>query len=60
MVVLMMIYVLQTGLIYLEVDLQSPCSVGANSIDGYSGLTTTLLVQQLLDNLRTHIKRTKS
>jgi hypothetical protein len=31
-----------TGLIYLEVDLQQPCSVGANSIDGYSGLTTTL------------------
>jgi hypothetical protein len=31
----------QTGLIYLEVDLQNPCSVGANSIDGYSGLTTS-------------------
>ena len=31
-----------TGLIYLEVDLQNPCSVGANSIDGYSGLTTTV------------------
>jgi len=32
----------QTGLIYLEVDLQQPCSVGANSIDGYSGLTPTI------------------
>ena len=31
-----------TGLIYLEVDLQNPCSVGVNSIDGYSGLTTTV------------------
>jgi hypothetical protein len=31
----------QEGLIYLEVDLQVPCSIGANSIDGYSGLTTT-------------------
>ena len=31
----------QDGLIYLEVDLQTPCSIGANSIDGYSGLTTT-------------------
>jgi hypothetical protein len=30
------------GKIYLEVDLQVPCSVGANSIDGYSGLTTTI------------------
>ncbi len=29
------------GYIYLEVDLQVPCAVGANSIDGYSGLTTT-------------------
>ncbi len=29
------------GYIYLEVDLQVPCSIGANSIDGYSGLTTT-------------------
>jgi hypothetical protein len=29
------------GVIYLEVDLQVPCSIGANSIDGYSGLTTT-------------------
>jgi len=30
-----------TGKIYLEVDLQQPCAIGANSIDGYSGLTTT-------------------
>jgi hypothetical protein len=30
------------GKIYLEVDLQVPCSVGANSLDGYSGLTTTI------------------
>jgi hypothetical protein len=27
------------GNIYLEVDLQVPCAVGANSIDGYSGST---------------------
>ena len=30
------------GKIYLEVDLQTPCALGANSIDGYSGLTTTV------------------
>jgi hypothetical protein len=30
------------GFIYLEVDLQVPCAVGANSLDGYSGLTTTI------------------
>jgi hypothetical protein len=30
------------GFIYLEVDLQVPCSVGSNSLDGYSGLTTTI------------------
>jgi hypothetical protein len=30
------------GVIYLEVDLQVPCSVGSNSLDGYSGLTTTV------------------
>jgi hypothetical protein len=30
------------GTIYLEVDAQVPCSIGANSIDGYSGLTTTI------------------
>jgi hypothetical protein len=29
------------GIIYLEVDTQVPCSVGANSLDGYSGTTTT-------------------
>jgi hypothetical protein len=28
------------GLIYLEIDTQVPCSVGANSLDGYSGFTT--------------------
>ena len=28
------------GVIYLEVDTQVPCSVGANSMDGYSGFTT--------------------
>jgi hypothetical protein len=28
-----------TGLIYLEVDLQEPASIGAASLDGYSGLT---------------------
>jgi hypothetical protein len=31
-----------TGLIYLEVDLQQPCSIGAASLDGYSGLTLTV------------------
>ena len=30
------------GKIYLEVDLQIPCSIGSNSMDGYSGLTTTI------------------
>ena len=30
------------GIIYLEVDLQEPCSLGTNSIDGYSGLTTSI------------------
>jgi hypothetical protein len=30
------------GVIYLEVDLQVPCAIGANSMDGYSGLTTTI------------------
>jgi hypothetical protein len=28
------------GIIYLEVDCQVPCSVGSNSLDGYSGITT--------------------
>jgi hypothetical protein len=27
------------GIIYLEVDFQTPCSIGANSLDGYSGYT---------------------
>ena len=31
-----------TGLIYLEVDLQQPCAIGAASLDGYSGLTLTV------------------
>jgi hypothetical protein len=30
------------GVIYLEVDTQVPCSIGANSLDGYSGITTTV------------------
>jgi hypothetical protein len=30
----------QDGVIYLEIDTQVPCSIGANSIDGYSGFTT--------------------
>jgi len=30
------------GIIYLEVDAQVPCSIGAGSLDGYSGLTTTI------------------
>jgi len=30
------------GKIYLEVDLQSPATVGANSLDGYTGYTTYL------------------
>lgn len=33
----------QDGIIYLEIDLQVPCSIGANSMDGYSGLTTTIV-----------------
>jgi hypothetical protein len=31
-----------TGLIYLEVDLQQPCAIGAASLDGYSGLTLAI------------------
>ena len=31
------------GVIYLEVDLQVPCSIGANSLDGYSGYTLSLI-----------------
>ncbi len=30
------------GVIYLEVDTQVPCSIGANSMDGYSGITSTV------------------
>jgi len=30
------------GKIYLEVDLQEPASIGSGSLDGYSGLTTTI------------------
>ena len=30
------------GVIYLEVDTQIPAAVGTNSLDGYSGLTTTI------------------
>ena len=32
-----------TGVIYLEIDTQVPCAIGANSIDGYSGFTTQAL-----------------
>ena len=28
------------GVIYLEIDTQVPCTVGSNSMDGYSGFTT--------------------
>ncbi len=31
-----------TGIIYLEVDLQRPATVGVNSLDGYTGFTTTI------------------
>ena len=30
------------GVIYLEVDLQVPATIGSNSLDGYSGFTTTV------------------
>jgi len=30
------------GKIYVEVDLQVPCSIGVDSLDGYSGITTTI------------------
>ena len=36
------------GKIFLEVDLQVPCAVGANSIDGYSGLTTVFAGSSLV------------
>jgi hypothetical protein len=32
----------QDGIIYLEIDVQSPASIGANSLDGYTGFTTTI------------------
>jgi hypothetical protein len=32
----------QEGIIYLEADVQVPCSVGSNSLDGYSGATTAV------------------
>jgi hypothetical protein len=38
------------GYIYLEVDTQVPCSVGSNSLDGYSGITTTILGTQILNS----------
>jgi hypothetical protein len=37
------------GFIYLEVDLQVPCSIAANSIDGYSGLTTTIAASSAIN-----------
>jgi hypothetical protein len=37
------------GIIYLEVDAQVPCSIGAGSLDGYSGLTTTVSSTNGLD-----------
>jgi hypothetical protein len=30
------------GIVYLEVDLLTPATVGSNSLDGYSGLTTAI------------------
>jgi hypothetical protein len=38
------------GYIYLEVDTQVPCSVGSNSLDGYSGITTTIVGTQILNS----------
>ena len=32
----------QDGIIYLELDLQQPASIGADSMDGYTGFTTTV------------------
>ena len=37
------------GYIYLEVDAQVPCSIGSNSLDGYSGITTTIAGNGALD-----------
>ena len=33
----------QDGIIYLELDLQVPATIGANSLDGYSGFTLPIL-----------------
>jgi hypothetical protein len=38
------------GKIYLEVDLQVPCTVGSNSLDGYSGLTITINGTSVVDS----------
>jgi len=38
------------GVIYLEVDLQVPCTVGSNSLDGYSGLTTTVIGSNIINS----------
>jgi hypothetical protein len=38
------------GVIYLEVDLQVPCTVGSNSLDGYSGLTTTVIGSNVINS----------
>ena len=43
------------GVIYLEVDTQVPCSVGSNSMDGYSGFTTQALTNT---NTNTSFKAT--
>jgi hypothetical protein len=43
------------GVIYLEVDTQVPCSVGGNSMDGYSGFTTQALTNT---NTNTSFKAT--
>jgi hypothetical protein len=44
----MMIFVMLLVVIYLEVDLQVPCSIGADSLDGYSGLTTIIAGTNIL------------
>jgi hypothetical protein len=37
----------QDGVIYLEIDTQVPCSVGAGSLDGYSGITTNANISSI-------------
>jgi hypothetical protein len=37
------------GVIYLEVDLQRPATVGVNSLDGYTGFTTTVAGSATVD-----------